>query len=194
MMTQVARYGHRAAPLVLSGPVSNITFDEFQRRQRAANYPNYDTDADLFGSWLSSLTGIHINPLKLSATKIDVGQLLKTAAITAGVVLAGPAIATLAAKATPAVISGLQKGGTAAVDALKALGAVHPTTPTPTLNIPQYAPVVVSPPVQPIAPLQANLMTTGAVPVTSSMSISPGVLVAGAALLFVLMSGRNGGH
>jgi hypothetical protein len=185
-MTQVVRSGRR--PVSVSGPVSTITFDEFQRRKRAAEYPNFETDVDLFGSWLSSLTGIHFNPLNLGATKIDVGQLLKTAAITAGVVIAGPALASLAAKATPAIVSGLQKGGTAAVDALKALGAVHPATPT--LNVPYYPPVVAAPPLS-VAPVQADVMTTGTVPYHAPSDISPMVLVAGGVLLAVLFSGRG---
>lgn len=175
-----------------SGPVSSISYDEYQRRKRAADYPSFETDTEVFGSWLSSLTGIHINPLNLGATKIDVGQLLKTAAIAAGVVIAGPAVAALAAKATPAIISGLQAGGSAAVGALKALGA--PPTPS-TVSFPPLPGSTPIAPVSTVAPLPviqaANIV--GPMPPPVGTSISP-VVLAGAAVLAVVLLSQHGGR
>jgi hypothetical protein len=196
-------YAIAKRPIVLTGPVSTITYDEYRRRQLAC-YPNFSTDDDLFGSWLSSFTGIHINPLKLSATKIDVGQVLKAAAITAGVVIAGPVLAAAVTKVTPAVVGVLQAGGTAAKAALTALGA-KPATPEPSA-IPDQAfyvapapvpapvplPVPVPVPVRQLAPVptypvsQAGLGGFG--------NIDPALLAVGVVGLLLVMKSSGGRH
>jgi hypothetical protein len=182
-------------PIVVTGPVSTLTYDEF-RRQQAAEYPNFRTDDDLFGSWLSSLTGIHINPLHLNKTRIDVGQLLKTAAITAGVVFAGPALLAAATKATPAIVSALSAGGSAAKAALTALGA-KPAAPTyslaPGFNPAAFSAPVSSPSTALVPVTQAQMLAPVNVTASPVAGISPAILAAGAvvALFLISQSGRR---
>jgi hypothetical protein len=87
----------RCDPLAVTGPVSTLTYDEYQRNT-SPSYPNFQSEEDLFGSWLSSITGIHINPLNLGATKIDLGQAARTiaaigSAATGNVIAAGGLLA-----------------------------------------------------------------------------------------------------
>jgi hypothetical protein len=171
--------------------VSSISYDEYRRRQ-FAHYPEFRSDEDIFGSWLSSLTGIHINPLK-GQFSIDPGQLLKTAAIAAGVVFAGPVLLTAVKAVTPAIASVITAGGKAAEAALGALGAVKAVTPAPQpytttpINSASYVatPVLPAPLPAPLPVSTANLLPIGA-PAAGLGGMSPAVLAGGALLLFVL--------